>query len=652
MNFFKKNKNIISVWSLVFALIAGIVVNYNHQIDYLKNKFIKEKHLEALSVADYMATQFNYIHQLIRSIGTFSSIREIDRYAKNFSEESRNSIRQLYRYAFLNVALSEIYIVPNKINPDAIDRVTNKSEEPILMFDDFIAADEGKKENESKLEEVEIEEYRLLSTQMDFFNGKYPTISDVKEKKFPVISGKEVITCDNSEFTQELLKKGDNTLRKGLVISTPVYDKNGKFHAAITAVIRTAAMAKQLPKRNYFLFLNNDVGFYNDPSKELLNNLSQIKNNQKANLIYSEKIKVAIDDEAGQWQLISLASDNDFYFSSEVIAQKRNAIVLSFILVLGGFGLSFYFFKGNIRKEMIFDIAHSLMNDSEKMVSMAKDLKQNSSAINDSIIKQSTSSTEIAESVEEINQTVELNTNVAGVLKKISERSNLECEQGRENYLQIQSFLKEIHESVNEIKYTVEKSQKNIDKVIDFLSQVEDKTKIINEIVFQTRILSFNAAVEAARAGDKGSGFAVVAEEVGKLALLSGEAAKEISQLLSTGVQGTKDIFKEMNNSIQEAVVKSNLKIVEGQNSSKEFSIKLQNISESTAKIFHEISNIEVALLEQSKGIQQINIAVKINSNSIHEINPRTQGVAIAAANVEDCAQELDTHVESLKKLV
>ncbi|MBC7465119.1 MAG: hypothetical protein H7256_03945 [Bdellovibrio sp.] len=50
------------------------------------------------------------------------------------------------------------------------------------------------------------------------------------------------------------------------------------------------------------------------------------------------------------------------------------------------------------------------------------------------------------------------------------------------------------------------------------MEEIGNKTKVINDIVFQTKLLSFNASVEAARAGEHGKGFAVVAEEVGKLA--------------------------------------------------------------------------------------------------------------------------------------
>ncbi len=69
---------------------------------------------------------------------------------------------------------------------------------------------------------------------------------------------------------------------------------------------------------------------------------------------------------------------------------------------------------------------------------------------------------------------------------------------------------------------------------------------MINSIVFKTQMLSFNASIEAARAGAQGKGFAVVAAEVGRLADLSGKAASEISELLQSSQDRVKNLVENV----------------------------------------------------------------------------------------------------------
>lgn len=96
--------------------------------------------------------------------------------------------------------------------------------------------------------------------------------------------------------------------------------------------------------------------------------------------------------------------------------------------------------------------------------------------------------------------------------------------------------ITEISESNDRIMSQVADGNRKISEIVQVISEIGNKTKVINDIVFQTKLLSFNASVEAARAGEHGKGFAVVAEEVGNLAQMSGNAAKEISDMLNGSV--------------------------------------------------------------------------------------------------------------------
>ncbi|UTW69580.1 hypothetical protein KHA80_23095 [Anaerobacillus sp. HL2] len=91
---------------------------------------------------------------------------------------------------------------------------------------------------------------------------------------------------------------------------------------------------------------------------------------------------------------------------------------------------------------------------------------------------------------------------------------------------------------------------RDINKRITELSsksvQIGEIIEVIDDIAEQTNLLALNAAIEAARAGEAGKGFAVVADEVRKLAERSGKATKEISELINSIQENTKDSVKQL----------------------------------------------------------------------------------------------------------
>ena len=157
-------------------------------------------------------------------------------------------------------------------------------------------------------------------------------------------------------------------------------------------------------------------------------------------------------------------------------------------------------------------------------------------------------------------------------------------------------------------------------------TSVADISKIIrsiDEIAFQTNILSLNASVEAVRAGSAGLGFAVVADEVRKLALKSAEAARETSEKLECAILQT--------------------------NKNVEFSLKVEKTFEDIAASVKQVdlltSEVSAASLEQARGIEQINISVK-------DIERMTQVNASCAEDGSGCARNLSRQINEMQSVV
>ena len=178
-----------------------------------------------------------------------------------------------------------------------------------------------------------------------------------------------------------------------------------------------------------------------------------------------------------------------------------------------------------------------------------------------------------------------------------------------QNIQKMASYSNNVTKSVTHGEKLANQTTIAMDEINVQVNLINDAISIIDQIAFQTNILSLNAAVEAATAGEAGKGFAVVAQEVRNLAARSAEAAKEIKTIVENATskanQG-KDIANNM---------------IEGY---KELN---QNISQT----INLISDIEMSSKEQLSGIEQINDAV-------NSLDQQTQQNAAVASQTHDVA--------------
>ncbi|WP_235827014.1 methyl-accepting chemotaxis protein, partial [Aliarcobacter vitoriensis] len=199
---------------------------------------------------------------------------------------------------------------------------------------------------------------------------------------------------------------------------------------------------------------------------------------------------------------------------------------------------------------------------------------------------------ETAAALEEITSNIRNNTNSIAQMSKISSNVTSSAKDGEVLANKTTIAMDEINTQVN---------------------LVNDAISVIDNIAFQTNILSLNAAVEAATAGEAGKGFAVVAQEVRNLASRSAEAAKEI-----------KDI-------VELATLKAN----EGKNIASTMIEGYKELNESISQTINLISDIEMSSKEQLSGIEQINDAV-------NELDRQTQQNAMVASQTNEIALGAD----------
>ncbi len=153
--------------------------------------------------------------------------------------------------------------------------------------------------------------------------------------------------------------------------------------------------------------------------------------------------------------------------------------------------------------------------------------------------------------------------------------------------------------------------------MVALMDEVASKSKVINDIVFQTKLLSFNASVEAARAGEMGKGFSVVAEEVGNLASSSGKAAVEINDLVDSVSLKINEISKSLQEKIKVLGEKSGVGISDGLRLAQEGSDFIIETASHFDKIKNASKEIDRASAEQLLGITNINESIQVISDTM-----------------------------------
>lgn len=244
--------------------------------------------------------------------------------------------------------------------------------------------------------------------------------------------------------------------------------------------------------------------------------------------------------------------------------------------------------------------------------------------------EQSNQTTEVASAVEEMTKTILETSNNASLASDAANRAGKFAKEG-------DKVVSETIEGMQRIAQVVNKSSETVHTLGESSNQIGEIVQVINDIADQTNLLALNAAIEAARAGEQGRGFAVVADEVRKLAEKTTKATKEIAGMIKRIQSDTEDAVVSMNQGTTE--------VEKGRVLADEAGKSLKAIIKGTIEVVDISTQVAAASEEQSS-------AAELISKSIEAINSVSQETSSGIQQIARATEDLSRLTENLQNMI
>ncbi|WP_439184800.1 methyl-accepting chemotaxis protein [Carboxylicivirga taeanensis] len=412
-----------------------------------------------------------------------------------------------------------------------------------------------------------------------------------------------------------------------------IVEKHDKLHTSIYVAENMQRKGDNAGARNYF---NATIMRNTESVLAELNQLGQwsaehLEGMDKANYIYQNETMAHLET-MGQLFDKTIEESKKYILTDNVMLSKAEGtqtVVMIFIIVavILAIGLALFITdslvkpikkslhfantvaKGDLtakvdieQKDEIGQLASALVNMATQLQSIITNIKTGSDNL-------AVASQQLTAGAQQISSGVNEQAASAEEISSSMEEMTANIQQNSANAHQAMKMSKKASDAMSDVAAASENS-------VNASVNINAKIKVIVEIAQQTNILALNAAVEAARAGDSGRGFTVVAAEIRKLAEKSKEAASEIVSLAKTGAE-----ISESSNSLLRKIIPD-----------------INN----TSNLVQEIAS---ASIEQEQGVNQVNAAIQ-------QFSMVTQQNATSAEEMAGSSEELSSQAAELDDLI
>ena len=306
-----------------------------------------------------------------------------------------------------------------------------------------------------------------------------------------------------------------------------------------------------------------------------------------------------------------------------------------------------YYLTTHLKRSLV-EIAAALSKGAVEVAGAASSMLSLARDLDSSASQQASALHETSAAIVEISSMVKKTSENAQSTHKIATVSLESVNAGQQMIRDMVQSLTDIRVSNGEIGGEVKRNSEEMQQLVHVIGDIGKKTQVINDIVFQTKLLSFNASVEAARAGEHGKGFAVVAEEVGKLAQMSGNAAREINDMLTASVRQVETLVNESKQRLSGLIQAGEEKTSRGVELIQQCDDAFTKIVNETGQLGSLIDEIFSATAEQAEGVEEVTKAIGLLDRASHQNQKLSKDSATSANMLDSEAQALEANVSTL----
>jgi aerotaxis receptor len=278
-------------------------------------------------------------------------------------------------------------------------------------------------------------------------------------------------------------------------------------------------------------------------------------------------------------------------------------------------------------RDGLFEMTHTIRHDAGILKQAACEFAASASEAANMAENQSISASGMAAAVEQMSVSVDQVAEHADEAESVTRESGKASEQGGRVIMAAVEEMRGITDTVNE-------SAQAIHAVESLSGEIAGIVGVIKEIADQTNLLALNAAIEAARAGEQGRGFAVVADEVRKLAERTARSTQEISEMIARIQSGSSRAVKEMQVSVQQ--------VERGMRVAGEAGDSMLSIQSGSGRVLQSVQDIALALKEQGIASQEIAKGVERIAQMCETSHANANRTASSAARLRQLSDRLE----------